>query len=261
MNFSLEHITCGYGKEPVLRDISFSIKSGEILCILGPNGVGKTTLFKSALGLIPSVKGNVKINGDDIGTWSNRHKAEYIGYIPQTHIPPFPYTVFQVVVMGCVAQRGMLASPDEHDYETAENALEELEIGALKDRIYTELSGGERQMVLIARALAQNPKILLMDEPTANLDYGNQARVLEQIKRLAGKGMIVVMTTHAPDHVFLCSSKVILVERENRISIGRAEDIVTEENLERAYGIKVSILKDERNGELIRACVPVLNKS
>ena len=174
-------------------------------------------------------------------------------------MPPFPYTVQQVVTMGTVASLGMFASPSRENQRTALRAMKELGILYLRDRVYTEISGGERQMVLIARALAQKPQILLMDEPTANLDYGNQARVLEQINRLARQGMAVVMTTHSPDHAFLCSSKVVLIERGNRISFGHADDMVTEENMRRAYGIDVCILEKQAGPRKIRGCAPLID--
>lgn len=259
ITFSLEEITCGYHGIPVLSDISFSVKTGEVLSILGPNGVGKTTLFKSMLGLLRPLNGRVSIDDADIGNWSNKKKAQFIGYIPQSHVPPFPYSVRQVVVMGCVAHLGIFSSPSACDYENADRAISQLGISHLGERIYTELSGGERQMVLIARSLAQNPQILLMDEPAANLDYGNQARVLKQIQKLAGHGMIVVMTTHAPDHALLCASKVILIEQGNRVRFGTAKEIVTEENMSRAYGIDVCILSQQERGNLVWSCVPILD--
>ena len=258
MIFALENMTCGYQGVPVLSGISFSVSSGEILCILGPNGVGKTTLFKSMLGLLRPISGRVTVDGEDIAPWSNRKRARTIGYIPQSHVPPFPYSVLQVVTMGRVSGMGLFSAPSGEDYAAAEAVLGELQIESLKDRIYTELSGGERQMVLIARALAQDPRILLMDEPTANLDYGNQARVLAQIRRLAERGMTVVMTTHSPDHAFLCSSKVAMVERGNRVTFGDAESIVTKENLDRMYGVDVFVMSDHYRNRTVRACVPVL---
>ncbi len=259
MIFEVKGMSCGYGGKPVLTDVSFSVRDGDILCILGPNGVGKTTLFKSMLGLLAPIKGELLIDGEDVSRWDNKKKARYIGYIPQSHVPPFPYTVQQVVTMGTVASLGMFASPSRENQRTALRAMKELGILYLRDRVYTEISGGERQMVLIARALAQKPQILLMDEPTANLDYGNQARVLEQINRLARQGMAVVMTTHSPDHAFLCSSKVVLIERGNRISFGHADDMVTEENMRRAYGIDVCILEKQAGPRKIRGCAPLID--
>jgi iron complex transport system ATP-binding protein len=258
MIFQLDHMSCGYHDHPVLSDISFSVETGQMLSILGPNGVGKTTLFKSMLGLLKPMAGRVLIDGEDIAGWSNRKKAQYIGYIPQSHVPPFPYSVMQVVVMGSVAHLGQFESPRPEDYEFAQRVLEELGIAHLADRVYTEISGGERQMVLIARALTQRPQILLMDEPTANLDYGNQARSLGLINRLAASGMIVVMTTHSPDHCFLCNTQVLLIERESRVTFGSADEVVTEENLQRAYDINVCILQGSHHGQSVKGCIPIL---
>lgn len=259
MNLSLESMSCGYHGTPVLSHVSFTVEEGEVLCILGPNGVGKTTLFKSMLGLLKPLSGRVLVDGDDISSWSPRRRARYIGYIPQSHTPPFPYSVLQVVIMGRISRLGRFSSPGPEEYDRGRDVLASLGIEHLAERIYTEISGGERQMVLIARALAQDPRILLMDEPTANLDYGNQARVLWQINRLARKGMIVVMTTHSPDHAFLCPSRVVLIERESGITFGAADEIVTRENLERTYGIGVRILSGIEDDTVIKSCVPLID--
>lgn len=259
MIFSLSHLSCGYQKKPVLSDLSFSVSEGEILCILGPNGVGKTTLFKTMLGLLPPIAGAVYIDDKDITGLPARKKAQYLGYIPQSHTPPFPYTVQQVVVMGRTAHLNLSAAPSRQDYALAEQAMENLGILGLKDKIYTRISGGERQMVLIARALTQNPKILLMDEPAANLDFGNQARVLQEISELARMGMTIVMTTHTPDHAFLCSSKVALLEKGGRVSFGTADEIITEENMKRAYGVQVCMTHATKNNKDIKGCVPLIN--
>lgn len=257
MNLALCDMSCGYRGRPVLEHISFTVHTGEILCLLGPNGVGKTTLFKSMLGLLPPLAGRVELDGEDIARWTDRRRAQKIGYIPQSHVPPFPYSVLQVVVMGRTAHLGLFASPGPDDEAQALAALEQLGIAHLKDKIYTEISGGERQMVLIARALAQRPQVLLMDEPTANLDFGNQARVLSVINRLAGQGMAVVMTTHTPDHAFLCSSKVALLERGSRVTFGSAEEIITPEHLRRAYGIEVCLTSAVYQNHVIRGCMPL----
>lgn len=261
MIFELDNMTCGYGDKAVLSDISFTVESGQMLSILGPNGVGKTTLFKSMLGLLHPLKGRVLVDGEDIASWPEKRKAQVIGYIPQSHVPPFPYTVIQVVVMGCVAHLGTFAAPGAEDYEYAERMLDCLGVLHLKDRVYTEISGGERQMVLISRALVQQPKILLMDEPTANLDFGNQARVLDVVNALADAGMIVVMTTHAPDHTFLCHTQVALIERGGKVTFGSADDVVTEENLQRAYGIDVAIMHGQHDKQRLTGCIPIIGQS
>ncbi|WP_088186832.1 ABC transporter ATP-binding protein [Desulfosporosinus sp. FKA] len=259
MKLEIEHASCGYDQRDVLKDISLKLESGEILCLLGPNGVGKTTLFKTILGFLKLRGGEILLDGENIQNWPRKRLAQALGYVPQAHTPPFPFTVLDVVVMGRTAHLGMISSPSQNDLAIAEEALEILEVSHLKDRIYTEISGGERQMVLIARALAQQPKILIMDEPTSNLDFGNQIRVLEQIRRLAQRGLGVIMTSHFPDHAFLCSTKVALLQRNNTISVGSADEVVTEKNLKAAYGIDVKITESfNHKGETAKACIPLL---
>jgi iron complex transport system ATP-binding protein len=261
MKFEVQHADCGYGNTSILRNISLSIESGSILCLLGPNGVGKTTLFKSMLGFLKLKAGHVLIDGEDISTWPIKETAKTIGYVPQVHTPPFPFTVIDVVAMGRVAHMGLFGTPSEKDMEEADSALERLGVIAFRDKIYTEISGGERQMVLIARALAQHPKILIMDEPTSNLDFGNQIRVLTQIKALANDGLAVIMTSHFPDHAFLCSTEVGLLKRDSTLIVGQAEDVVTEENLRAAYGVDVRIIRQQIAGrEWLKSCVPVITQ-
>lgn len=259
MKLELKHVACGYGHKQVLHNISLSLDSGEILCLLGPNGVGKTTLFKSILGFLPLQDGQVLLNEKDVRLFTQRKRAKVIGYVPQAHEPPFPFKVIDVVMMGRTAQMGRFRMPSRQDGKAAQEALESIGAGFLKGEIYTEISGGERQMVLIARALAQNPQILVMDEPTSNLDFGNQMRVLEQIKKLAARGLGIIMTTHFPDHAFLCSNKVAMLSKNNVIMIGTADDVISEENLKSAYGVNVKITTTmgERDN-CIKSCVPLL---
>lgn len=260
MKMEIKDIVCGYGSRKVVNGISITVESGEILCLLGPNGVGKTTLFKSLLGFLKIKSGQVLIDDEDISSWSRKKLAKAVGYVPQAHNSSFEFNVLDVVVMGRAAYIGTMSSPSKEDVKIAEDALKALGIYFLKDRIYTEISGGERQMVLLARALTQQPKILIMDEPTSNLDYGNQVRLLQQVNELAKKGLAIIMTTHSPDHAFLCSSKVALLQRNNKFKVGSVNEIVTETNLKEAYGVNVSIVKTKgANDEEIRTCVPLLN--
>lgn len=260
MILGIDDVACGYGSKIILSGISLSVKSGEILCILGPNGVGKTTFFKTILGFLKIKNGKILINNENINTWSRKKVAKTIGYVPQAHTTPFPFTVKDVVVMGRTAHLGMASSPSNEDLKIAENNMEMLEISYLKDKIYTEISGGERQMVLIARALTQEPDILVMDEPTSNLDFGNQVRVLRQISRLAKQGLAILMTSHFPDHSFLCSTQVLLLEKNNKFMIGVADDIVNEHNLKEAYGVNVKIIKTAAdNGIDIKSCIPIMD--
>jgi iron complex transport system ATP-binding protein len=259
MKLSVNGAVCGYKSKTILDGISFEVSSGEILCLLGPNGVGKTTLFKTILGFLKLKGGSITVDGDDIRRWPRKKFARVIGYVPQAHTPSFPFTVENVVTMGRTAHLGTFATPSKEDKEIAQEAMETLEIDFLKDCIYTEISGGERQMVLIARALTQQPSILVMDEPTSSLDYGNQMRVLRQIKRLAENGLGVVMTSHFPDHAFLCATKVALLRRDG-FDIGSPDEIVTEENMRLVYGINVKIASAAmKDGSNVKACIPMLS--
>lgn len=266
VNLTLQHLACGYGERRVLSDINLSLNGGEILSLLGPNGVGKTTLFKTLLGFLPPQAGQILINQRARSAWSDKELARLIGYVPQAHTPPFPYRVREVIVMGRCAHLGLLATPSRHDYALAEAALAELGMGHLLHRIYTELSGGEQQMVLIARALTQQPQWLVLDEPTANLDFGNQIRVLEQLVVLAKRGLGIIMTTHDPDHPFLCAaelpaSHVALLEPGGRLSCGPAQQILTEENLHRAYRVGIAIHHTAgHRGQPLSLCIPQLGK-
>lgn len=260
MKLEINHAICGYGSKAIFKDVSFSVDSGEILCLLGPNGVGKTTLFKSILGFLKLMGGEILLDGENIENWARSRLAKAIGYVPQAHTPPFPFSVLDVVLMGRTTHLGMFASPTKNDIAIAEAALANLNISFLKNRIYTEISGGERQMVLIARALTQQPQILVMDEPTSNLDFGNQMRVLEQIKRLSKSGLTVIMTSHFPDHAFLCSSKVVIMQKNSVYKKGIAREVITEENLRATYGIKVKIVSiDNSDGDRINTCVPLIS--
>lgn len=261
---TVNHAICGYHmlgqpEKVVLQDISFGVRRGDVLCILGANGSGKTTLFKSILGIIPLLGGDILLDGQDIGSLSRQAVARKIGYVPQSHIPPFPFTVLQIVVMGRVSHLPLFAAPTKKDYKIAMDALETLGIAHLAEDIYTEISGGERQLTLIARALAQQADLLIMDEPTSNLDFGNQIRVLRQIDRLAKSGIGVILTTHYPNHVFLCASSVAVIKGRQDFVIGGVEEIVTQQLLEEIYGIDVSIVKTESPaGQAVKSVIPYL---
>lgn len=256
--FSLKNVSCGYKEATVLSNVSFSIGSGEALCLLGPNGVGKTTLFRSMLGFLKPLGGAIFFDEEDISAWSPRAMAKKIGYVPQSHTSVFAYPVIEVVTMGRLARISPIAAPSKHDSAVARSCLERLGVGHLAEKLYTQISGGERQMVLIARALAQEPEILIMDEPTASLDYGNQVKVLRQISRLVKEGISVIMTTHFPDHAFLCATKVGLITRE-WIRFGAPDEIVTEESLKETYGVDVRIVKEHScSCGTLKGCVPII---
>lgn len=260
MMLELRGVSCGYGTKIIQRNISFVVHSGEVCCLLGPNGVGKTTLFKTMLHFMKPIDGEILLDGENIAHMPLKRLAKRFGYVPQAQGTPFPYTVEQVVTMGRIAHMGLFASPGRQDVEAAREILEMLEISHLSKAVYTEISGGEKQMTLIARALAQRPAFLVMDEPTANLDFGNQIRVLRQINRLAEQGLGVIMTTHFPDHAFQCHSNVVLLQKDKPFLYGNAEAIVTERNLQSAYGVGVKVADILAAGRRVRACVPLIDE-
>jgi len=245
------------GKRNIFEDISFSVDSGDVFCILGPNGTGKSTLLRCLCNLYPLNTGNICIDGKDISAYAPKKLAKKIGFIPQTHTPTFPYSVLQVVMMGRTPHLNTFASPSKRDREIALEALRAVNIEHIRDKPYTELSGGQMQLVLMARVLAQEPEILLLDEPTSHLDVGNQIYTIKMIRKLSKKGLTLVMTSHFPDHTFLSSNKVGIMKDRKFLAMGPAETVVTEENLQEAYGVPIKIIRIE--GEIKRKiAVPVV---
>ena len=259
MILAADHVDCGYKGHAILHDVNLTFKSGEVVCLLGPNGVGKTTMFKTMLGFLAPIKGRVTLDGKPRADFTRRQFAQLVAYVPQLHEPPFPFSVLDVVLAGCASRLGPLSTPSKEDYAKAEETLEQLGVSYLRDKTFTEVSGGEQQMTLIARALVQDPKMLVMDEPAAALDFGNQVRVLSCVRRLAEQGRGVIMTSHNPDHAYLCCSRAVLIKRDHTIIDGAVDDVVTEENLAAAYGIRVRVTEATGdNGERIKTCVPLL---
>ncbi|MFV0252189.1 MAG: ABC transporter ATP-binding protein [Beutenbergiaceae bacterium] len=259
--FELVDGACGYGKKQVLHDVQFAVDSGEVMCILGANGAGKTTLFKSILGLLPMQAGALRINGEDIGQWPRARVAQSIGYVPQSSNPPFSYTVMDVVLMGRTAYLKSYQSPREADEEIAVAVIERLGITRLMGRRYLELSGGEKQLVLIARALTQQPEILVMDEPTTGLDFGNQQLVLEQVHLLAHEGLAVVMSSHFPDHAFLYGDQALMLRDGTVYALGSPREVITETSMDELYEVQTKIiatgLRSKRVGTEIQTCIPL----
>ncbi len=252
----VKNISFSYDKDSpaVFENISFSIEKGDVLCVLGPNGTGKTTLIKCINVLHKVNEGEVYLNGANIQNLSFRDISRTVGYIPQGHVPSFPFTVFDVVLMGRSPYVNITSSPKEKDREIAMNALETLGIEDLKDKPYTNLSGGERQLVFLARVLAQEPDLLILDEPTNHLDFGNQIKLLEIIEQLSKLGLAVIMSSHYPDHAFLAASKVAIMKDKGFIDFGTPEDVLSEENLKKAYGIDVKLMELDDGRKI---CVPL----
>jgi iron complex transport system ATP-binding protein len=248
-------LAIGYAGRPVASGIDVSLRPGEVVCLLGPNGSGKTTLFKTLLGLIPRLDGSVAIDGRPIEGWRPGELAQRLAYVPQASVSVFPFRVLDMAVMGRTARLGLFAAPGEADRERAWAALDLLGIAHLAEREYTRISGGQRQLTLIARALAQEAPAIVMDEPTASLDFGNQALVLREVAQLARSGFGIVLSTHHPDHAFAVGSRVLLLHDGRVIADGPPRDVLTRQRLEQVYGVAVTVdtLSDGRV-----SCMPLL---
>ncbi|MGI5939294.1 MAG: ABC transporter ATP-binding protein [Thermoleophilia bacterium] len=256
MILELRDMACGYGRRTVLSGVNLSVDLGENLCLLGPNGVGKTTLFRTILGSITPTRGEVILDGKNITQQTLRERARVMAYVPQAHAAPFPFPTIDVVLTGRTAHISLTSGPSRHDREVAYAALRRMGISELAERPYTELSGGERQLVLIARALAQEPKVLIMDEPSSHLDFGNQARLLALTKSLVEEGdLAVIMSSHFPNHVFACATRVGLIKSGRLAALGTPDVVLTEDSLEEIYGLPVRILYgDPKTDPELKVC-------
>lgn len=243
-----------YGKKQILRDISIHVEKGDVVSLLGPNGSGKSTLIKALLGINGICEGEVFYEGRNIRGIPPKELARYVAYVPQIHNVAFPYRVIDVVLMGRVPHKSLFSKYTRSDIHIAVESLARLGISHLEDRIYTEISGGERQLTLIARALAQGAKFLIMDEPISGLDYGNQLRLLNMIASLASDGYTFIKSTHFPDHAMMVSSSAILLKDGAIIASGKPSDVISQAMLKDIYGVDVRI---EICGDH-RVCIPRL---
>jgi len=254
MVLQADNITFGYCNKTVLHDVSFSIRRGEIVSLLGPNGCGKTTLLKILLGLYRSQNGGrVRFEGCDLSSIHQKTLARSIAYVPQFHRASFAYRVLDVALMGRMPHKSFFSRYNRHDEELARGALEKLSILHLEERPYTEISGGERQLTLIARAMAQGAHTFIFDEPANGLDYGNQIRLLEELIKLSREGYTFIKSTHFPDHALWVADRVIMMKQGAIIANGSSEETITSENLYSLYGREVDIHSLK---ESIRVCVP-----
>ena len=254
MSIEVQNLSFSYGDRPVLHDISFRVEKGEFLSILGPNGVGKSTLFRCVLGLLSGYTGQVLVDGADSRSFTVREAAKHIAYIPQSSHPIFNYSVFDIVLMGRTSGLSTFRSPKKQDAELCRWALEKVGIPHLSDRCFHRLSGGEQQLVLIARALVQKAPILMLDEPTASLDFGNQLLVLEQCRNLAREGYTVIQTTHNPEQSYQYSDRILTLQQGRVLAEGTPKEVLTEKTIRALYGVEVDVvsLRDDR----ARICLP-----
>jgi len=247
----VKNLSFSYPGRPVLRRMNFRLYPGEVVSLLGPNGCGKSTLIRLMLGLIRG-SGDIRLDGMSLAHYSQREIAQRIAYIPQYHNVPFNYTVLEMVLMGRTAKLGFFAQPSRRDRDVAMEALRTVGIATLAERPFGQLSGGQKQMVLLARALAQEVSTFIMDEPVSGLDYGNQMRLLEMIVRLAEEGKTFLKTTHYPDHAMLVSSRVAVMHDGHMIDEGEPEAVITPTMLRRIYGVEADLV-EHRNKNW---CIP-----
>ncbi len=251
-----------YDKTEIVHGVSFKAQKGEFVCIIGPNGCGKTTMLKSLLGILKPKAGSVTVDGKNSLTMNEAERAKYFAYIPQAHTPPFPFSVADVVIMGRTPYIGQFSRVSEKDRVIAYEAMETMGITHLAKHDYTALSGGQQQLVLIARALTQQPAVLVMDEPTASLDFGNQQMVLKQTKKLTRTGTAVIMVTHDPDHALFCATRVIAMLKGAIIDDGLPEEVMTDSCLHTIYDTDAHIVEVEvKPGLRTKVCIPFLNES
>ena len=237
-------LSFSYGSKEVLKGISFDARPGELLCVLGQNGAGKSTLFKCMLGLLKAESGSVSIDGRNIAEMSATERAQRVAYIPQAARPVFSYSVIDMVLMGMTSRFSGRMNPRAADRIEAMKVLERIGASDLADRDYTKLSGGEQQLVLIARAMAQGAMVLIMDEPTSSLDYGNQMKVQKQLRELIKEGYTIIQSSHNPEQTFLFADRVICIRDGKIFRTGRPADIMDEVLIRDLYGIDVEMIKD-----------------
>jgi iron complex transport system ATP-binding protein len=232
-----------YPERPLLRDIDLKLEAGHVVALLGPNGSGKSTLLKVLLGLLRPCRGEVRVAGRPLTSMRRGEIARAMAYVPQQTSVVFAYTAMEVVLMARTARHGLFSRTNSEDERVARAALERMRVGALADRIFSTLSGGERQLVLIARALAQEAPVLILDEPVAGLDFGNQIRFLQLIRQLADEtNKAVLMTTHSPDHARACAGEVVVLKEGRIFDTGDPADVLNDKALAQLYGLDAAEL-------------------
>lgn len=260
----IEKASFQYGKTTIFQNINFELDRGNMFCLFGPNGCGKSTLIECILGYLKLSQGRILLNNQSIHTYRPAERAQQIGYVPQGHTKNFPYTVKDIVLMGRAAYTGTFSAPSKEDMEIAESAIETLGLASIRDKPYTQLSGGQTQLVMLARALAQETSIILMDEPTAHLDFRHELIILETIvKLMKEKNISVVMATHFPNHAFYFENSgipttVALMNHQAFEYVGSPAEVLTEANMLHTFKIHAKLMTAKTPDEkLVRGLIPI----
>ena len=253
----LNNLSCGYGQKLVLEDVNLQIEAGKMTCLLGKNGTGKTTLFKTLLGMLPPLKGNIYLEDKPLKSYSPKSLSRLLSYVPQAHGTPFPFTVFEVVLMGQYsATDSFWHVPVKKNKIIALKALQQLQIERLRHRQFSSLSGGEQQLVLIARALAQQPQYITMDEPTSNLDLGNQLTVMKMASWLRDGGYGVIINTHNPEQALNYADQVVLLRNGRVRKAGNPIQVLNSQMISEIYSTDVELIEARtKDGLVRRVCV------
>lgn len=255
MEIELKNVSCGYKKKKILENVNLLFRTGNIYSVLGANGIGKTTLFKSILGFLELKNGDICFDGKNINSMTEKEVATFVSYVPQAMNYSMQYTVFDIILMGRALHINRFGTPSHRDVEKVNTVMKYMKIEQFRDCMYSELSGGEQQIVLIARALAQESKFIIMDEPASNLDFANQKKVLDVLMELTRKDIGVIMSSHSPDHALYCDSRIIMINRNKTVTEGSIQETVNKENLYSVYGVQLDVISSEDvNGKIRRSC-------